>query len=272
MALDLVPVTMGSPRFVARELNGIAVRALWFPPTLHLVPHTHEEPVFGVMLHGSMRGHLGRRRYDCPVDTVFTEPAGEPHDNYFERQGGRVMALLPDTTRSDLFGPFSELLGRPSHFRNAQVVASARRMQQEMATPDALSVLAVETLAFEMLIAATRMQREPERPAAPAWLERLRDMLHDRALERLLLSDLARECDVHPRHLTRLFRQCYGTSIAAYVRTLRLHWAATQLRGGRASLSDIAFRAGFADQSHFTRVFRRHMGCTPGEMRRSSKG
>jgi len=48
---------------------------------------------------------------------------------------------------------------------------------------------------------------------------------------------------------------------------LRLEWAAEELARDDARLADVALRAGFADQSHFTRLFRRHTGVTPGHYR-----
>ncbi|WP_323183165.1 helix-turn-helix domain-containing protein [Paraburkholderia sp. CNPSo 3076] len=51
------------------------------------------------------------------------------------------------------------------------------------------------------------------------------------------------------------------------MRQLRLDFACTELTRGRLSLAAIAEAAGFADQSHFTRVFRRRMGLTPGAYR-----
>jgi AraC family transcriptional regulator len=48
---------------------------------------------------------------------------------------------------------------------------------------------------------------------------------------------------------------------------LRIEWATARLRDSRSSLSEIALSAGFADQSHFTRVFRRATGLTPARFR-----
>jgi AraC family transcriptional regulator len=269
MSEELVPVTMGSDRFVARELAHLAVNALWFPPTLHLQPHTHDRPVFGVMLDGSMHGRLGRRRYHCTPNTVFTEPAGERHDNYFAQTGARIIAVLPDTTSSALFDSFRDLLGRPAQFQDARISTMGMRALREMTNPDTLSPLAVESLVYEMFIEAARLQWRTEAcQPPPAWLERTRQLLDDRAFEPLRLNDVAKESGMHPRHLTRMFRSCYGISVAAYVRVRRLEWVAEQLRSSRLSLAEIAMKAGFADQSHLTRRFRDHIGCTPGEFRR----
>jgi AraC family transcriptional regulator len=86
------------------------------------------------------------------------------------------------------------------------------------------------------------------------------------------LAELAREVSVHPAHLARAFRQQFGTSVGGYVRRLRLDWAAAELERSETALAAIALAAGFADQSHFTRSFRRYTGFTPGAYRRGRRG
>jgi AraC family transcriptional regulator len=72
---------------------------------------------------------------------------------------------------------------------------------------------------------------------------------------------------VHPDHLARAFKLRFGLPIGSYLRRLRLDWAATRLESNEQAISAIALAAGFADQSHFTRTFRRHTGLTPHEYR-----
>ena len=55
--------------------------------------------------------------------------------------------------------------------------------------------------------------------------------------------------------------------VGAYVRALRLNWAAERLAASRDSIAQIALQAGFYDQSHFSRTFKRQFGCTPLEYR-----
>ena len=85
------------------------------------------------------------------------------------------------------------------------------------------------------------------------------------------LAEVAAACGVHPVHLARVFRQFYGVSPGEYLRGLRLDWAAAQLAlasaGATHTLASLALQAGFSDQSHFTRAFKRHTGCTPAQYR-----
>jgi AraC family transcriptional regulator len=55
--------------------------------------------------------------------------------------------------------------------------------------------------------------------------------------------------------------------IGAYVRRLRLDWAASRLKMADEPIARIGLEAGFADQSHFTRAFKRYTGLTPAEYR-----
>ena len=54
-------------------------------------------------------------------------------------------------------------------------------------------------------------------------------------------------------------------------RRLRVERARLLIQEGASDLASVALEAGFADQSHFTRVFRRLVGTTPGEYRRSAR-
>ena len=56
-------------------------------------------------------------------------------------------------------------------------------------------------------------------------------------------------------------------SVATYARALRLEWATSAVASTDDTLTRIALDAGFADQSHFTRSFKRHHGVTPGRYR-----
>jgi AraC-like DNA-binding protein len=101
----------------------------------------------------------------------------------------------------------------------------------------------------------------------PQWLERVRNILEQRFAEPYKLSEIAAEAGVHPVHLAREFRKYYGTSVGEYLRRVRIEYACRELMGSNAAVTNIAFAAGFADQSHFSRTFKRLCGTTPGRYR-----
>ena len=86
---------------------------------------------------------------------------------------------------------------------------------------------------------------------------------------RLTIEKLAREVGLSPAHFARAFKETMGRAPHQYLLALRLERARRLVETTQASLSDIAQRAGFADQAHFTRLFKRAFGITPGAMVRS---
>ena len=257
-----VPVTMGSPRFRSLELDGFVVIEAWFPAHEVLPPHTHDRACVAAMLDGSFDLHFPGRVYHCSPATVFTEPAGETHANFMGSGGARVVVVQPDPSRADLLRPFRGLLEEASHRHHPGIAERASGLARELGGADDLSPLAAEGIVLDMLVSLARLDRgQFRRPAA--WLLQAKDYLHAHFAESIRTSDLARTVGVHPAHLTRGFRTHFGISMGNYLRRLRLDWAARELLRSDASLASLALAAGFADQSHFTRFFRRYTGLTP---------
>lgn len=76
-------------------------------------------------------------------------------------------------------------------------------------------------------------------------------------------AELAKGAGTSARGLERAFLRDYGLSPQQYLRRLRMQTACQLLVDTRSSLAQISGKCGFADQSHFTREFRRLTGLTP---------
>jgi AraC family transcriptional regulator len=263
-----VPVTMGSPAFRSLELVGFTVIEAWFPPGERLARHTHDRACVAVMLEGSFDLDIGGRVHPCPPTAVATEPAGEPHANSIGLSGAHVLVVQPDANRVELLRPFAGMLEHPSHRHHAGIAGSAARLARELDRPDDLASLAAEAGVLEMLVALGRLEPALEQ-VPPPWLLRAQELVHARFREPLQIGEVARVVDVHPAHLARAFRQHFRVPLGSYVRRLRLDWAASRLADSAESLANVAVAAGFADQSHLTRAFKRHTGHTPGAYRQA---
>lgn len=83
-------------------------------------------------------------------------------------------------------------------------------------------------------------------------------------IDRLIgLGELAALVNVSRFHFTRLFKRSTGTTAIRFVEECRIRRAQALIEQGGTTLAEIALMAGFADQSHFTRRFHQHVGCTP---------
>jgi AraC family transcriptional regulator len=84
----------------------------------------------------------------------------------------------------------------------------------------------------------------------------------------ITMALLARTCGLSRTHFSHAFRQTTRTSPHQWLMQRRVERAKQMLRDSEALLADVALACGFADQSHFTRVFAQSAGISPGQWRR----
>jgi AraC family transcriptional regulator len=271
---------MGSPVFVARETGGLLITSAWFPGGTALPPHVHDRPTFAVILDGGFAlgftaAGIRRRWHHCTAGTIFTEPAGERHTNVIGGGGARALVIQPDPARDDLPRGTRTVLEGIWHFRDGEIALAARRLRREVEVWDDMAPLAAAGIALEMLALGGRTARHvalaDARSVAP-WLRRVEEYVHAHFRARLSIEHLAAVAGEPASTVALGFRQAYGTPVGGYVRRLRLEWAADRLARTADPISRVALQAGFADQPHLTRAFKRHTGLTPAAYRRSRAG
>jgi AraC-like DNA-binding protein len=112
-------------------------------------------------------------------------------------------------------------------------------------------------------------QQAPRGGLAPWQERRAIEMLEADLTSDVSLVDLASECRVSVRHFSRAFRISFGMPAHRYLMKRRVGVSRQMLLVSSLSLHDVALACGFADQSHFTRIFKLFIGISPGEWRRS---
>ena len=80
-------------------------------------------------------------------------------------------------------------------------------------------------------------------------------------------EELANACQYSPTYFSRLFHSIMGVTLKQYIIKKRLDLACGLLRSDREKIATIANSTGFKDVSYFSRVFKKHIGCSPGEFR-----
>jgi AraC family transcriptional regulator len=256
---------MGSPRFEITQAPGFQLVRAWFPPGAVLPRHAHDRTNIMVMLRGSFVLGIRGREIACGRSTIAIEPQGEPHHNQVGTGGAEVMVVQPDPSSQSQWQPFASDLESLRHARSVEAHTTARRLSDELRATDAITGLAREALAIELLVHAVRIEQSTRQ--APSWLTKVEEMLRE-TNEPPSLATLAREVGHHPVHVARAFRRHYGASIGTWARQVRLERAAARLLSSNDPVAMIAASLGFCDQSHFTSHFRRQFGLPPGTYRR----
>jgi len=92
--------------------------------------------------------------------------------------------------------------------------------------------------------------------------------LHQHAHQPLRLDQMARDVGLSAAHLRSLFRRHFGSSPKKTLQEIRLKRACELLEGGRVSVAEAGYQAGWEDASAFAKSFRRRFGLSPAEFKR----
>ena len=248
-----------------------AVTCAWLQSRLHLPPHAHEYATLNVVLDGEYRETVegGALQSHGPA-TLIAKPGGTVHGNQL---GSAPAECLVIELRADIVAELRDSVPQLADVfvqRSAQVARYGGRLRAELTRRDDVTPLVVEGLVSELLAELVRTPiRRPD--AGLRWLTRARDLLHDEPGPQSL-SDLAHRIGLHPIYVARAFRARFGCAVGEYVRSLRVERARRLLHHTRLPLSEIAARAGYSDQSHMTRDFRRAFDQSPAVYRRLTRG
>jgi AraC family transcriptional regulator len=237
----------------ARQIGGYHFSLTRYLRGTRIPPHTHGEAFATVVVDGGYDEAVEGTTRQCAAQSIVVHAAGERHEDVVSSRGATCLNIHG--------GPFVQ----SALADGAAAAAIALKLQREFRTPDELSPLAVEALLLELTVVTGRARRETR--GLPSWLAEVGRTLERRFAEPLTLGELAAVAEVHPAHLARAFRRHFGLTVGERLRELRVGQARRRL-AGNAPLGEVALDCGFADQSHFTRTFRRATGLTPAAFRR----
>lgn len=237
-------------------------------------PHAHEE--FFVALTEAGRAasvYRGDTHAIGPGDIIVLNPgeghAGGPPPG--DSWAYRSLYLPPDLMR-DLAAEFPP--GTPAIpwfaaglVRDPGVTAFLLRFHRLSEQPGSSALHREACLARGLLLLASRHARVPRQPRPsgrePRAVQAAREFLEAHAEDNVTLLALARHTGLTPSHLCRVFRQVTGMTPHAYQLQVRVRRAKALLLSGYP-IARAAAEAGFWDQAHLTRHFKRTIGVTPG--------
>lgn len=264
---------------VAEDANAQRIRA-WRPRvpgvaevlhahmTSHVYPmHTHQTWALLIVDDGMIRYDLHRHEHGALHRAVTLLPPQVPHN-------GR--AATPDGFRKrvvylDLSHLPASLIGRavdqPVLFDpllRQRVNQLHRAFERALGEPGA-ELAAESRLAFviERLRQHLGVAAAPRPSPAAGTARQLRDLLDERFPGNVTLRQAADVIHAHPAHLVRVFSREFGISPHQYLTGRRVDLARRFLLDGTPP-SAAAAAAGFCDQSHLNRAFKRLLGTSPG--------
>ncbi|HKY04166.1 MAG TPA: AraC family transcriptional regulator [Blastocatellia bacterium] len=254
-------------RIVNKQLlSGLVLSELRHEGPKKLPAHSHELAFFCLLLDGSYAEQFGRRTVVYKPYTIMFHPPAMTHRDEIGHAGGRFFQVEVQTSWLDRLREYSPIPDPSPELNGGELVWLATRLYREHREPRSCSPLIIEGLVLEMLALTARASGVAER-RPPAWLARATELLNEEFSQTVTVNRVAAEVGVHPVHLARVFRQFHHQTIGEYVHRLQVKFVCEQLSNPGQTLAEVALAAGFADQSHFTRVFKQVTGMTPGAFR-----
>lgn len=222
------------------------------------------------MLRGAQTSMSGRGLVEAEAGDVITVNPGEVHDGSPLGENGRSWRMLyfdpaalacPTFALTDGKSDSAEL-AHPA-IRDATTAGYFLSLFRTMTDPYGghSEIEGRENLL--LLLARLVERRSRERAGAPKAIEQARARIDDDPATPLSLGELAAIGGVSQFQLLRGFSKMTGLTPHAYLVQRRLQRARKMIAEG-TTLADAAQAAGFADQSHMTRLFVRSFGMSPG--------
>jgi AraC family transcriptional regulator len=272
--------------------EGVTVRAYHEPATIEeLTLPTTPDIFLALVTAGALQVecrdfHGPWIRYQISAGDWFLTPGGgAPYAMRWKSLTSEPVQTLHLHVKSDLFSQAVEQLADRdparlavvdrSGFQDALLTHMGHTLLHELRQPAPASKLYAETAAQLLTVHILRHYTTEDAPIqnctqglSRQQVRRVTEFMLAHLDQELSLEQLAHQVGFSAYHFAHLFRQTTGESPHQFVLRQRIEAARRLLKETDMPLAQVALSVGFPNQSHFTQVFKNHMGCTPGRYRK----
>lgn len=243
--------------------------------------HTHDKACFALLVRGAIRIRMRGCEFTARAGDLYAIDADEPHAGWpVDNDGWSLRTLYVDMKAlhgllheravtvgtPTILGPIIRDPGMAALFH--QVHACSERPEPGL-EGEQRYLNFVEQLFSQYTLDASVQQFLHNREERAIRLAR--DFLDHHLDQKVHLTDIAAVAGLPPFRLLRAFERAMGMSPHSYQRQARIRFATGLIRFGHP-LREVAAAAGFSDQAHLTRSFKRSLGVTPGAYRQAICG
>ena len=252
------------------DLDGLKLTETSYRPYSALPSHYHENNYLCFVTRGIYSEDFDGNSIHCTAGDMIIHPPAYKHSNIFLAGGVTCLNIELSNEWVERYRLALKTINDLYKVQNPEVALLSSRINREISSRDNFSALAIEGLVIQ-IFAEIERERNKSFTKSPAWLKKVEEILNDTpASQSVTLRMLASETGMHPVYLSRAFKQHKNKTIGEYFRGLKIKKALDLLINTRLPVSHIAHDCGFSDQSHFTRIFRKYTGTSPGAFRKSA--
>lgn len=226
--------------------------------------HYHEHPNFYFILNDGSIEKRKAKQTECMAGSLLFYHAGEVHQNIRQGMQPKSLNLEIDRTFLARFGISENNLERKVlESRDAKFIVLS--ICHELIVNDSLTELSIELLLLKLLDAPGKIHNYNKHPL---WIKKLKQVLHERWDENINLKELAVLAGVNPITISKYFPVYFTDTLGEFMRKLKIEKALPLIKSTDLNLTEIAYKCGFSDQSHFIRTFKKHTGFLPLQFKR----
>jgi AraC family transcriptional regulator len=242
--------------------EGISISQTSFPEGFGSNWHYHENPYFTFILEGGSLETRKSRTIDCKPGQLLYYDFDEPHRNLNYQPHSRNINI--EFERNWLSKNHFKLRSLGPFEKNSELKFLILRILAEYRIHDSLSKASIKNIVYGFVAESNNANKSTD----PKWVAKIYELLNDRWNELPTLEYLAGQLDLHPVTISRCFSKYFKCSLGDYLRRIKVEHSMSLLKKRELTYFDIAMQCGFADSSHFNRVFKSYTGLLPSEFRK----
>lgn len=223
--------------------------------------HYHENPYFTYLIQGKLFEESKKKSDYLTSGSLLFHNWQDAHYNIkppiytrgFHIELNSEWFLKNEITLSNFEGSIN--------IQNPQIKTILNRIFLETKVNDSHSQLSIELLIldiFNKLDANTHQLKKK-----PKWIKIIKELIKEDSNCDFSLSYLSNELNIHSAHLSREFSKYFGMTLGNYIRLQKVNKALLLIAKNEFSMTDICYKCGFYDQSHFILNFKRVYKMTP---------
>ncbi len=228
--------------------------------------HYHENPYFMFVLHGNMIDtNKKNQNLLTPGGLMFTNWQ-EAHygSKHSDAAGGFHLEIESSWLKK--YDITLKAIEGSLHLENPTIKSLMTKIYLETKINDTESKASIEFLILQVFDRMKNFQINANRKN-PSWVHKTRELILD-SENYHSLSSLSKELDIHPVHLSREFHKYFGSTFGQYVRQLKLNKAIVLIAAQKHTMTEVCYKCGFYDQSHFIASFKSIYNMPPSHLLR----
>jgi len=246
------------------EREGLIISSSLYHNQMNCPLHYHANAHFALTTKGNLTETHRNGKIQLSAGCLIYNHSQEPHFNSDYSELVSALHVDIDTKWFTKYGLKQTRIEGLHVIENPILKNLFIKLYKEVKFYDAESELTIESILIQAISELGRNINMNEN-STPPWVSKLTELLHFNCTNEVLtLEKIASNINIHPVYLCQQFPVYFNCTFGEYVRKIRIEKSVTlMLRNPLLKLTEIAYECGFSDQSHFIRLFKKHIGINP---------